>query len=60
MPLEANSKKMQEEHESWLKNHIAFMAGNKAAAARARKALSNMTKLAKEMRKEIADKKASM
>ena len=34
--------------------------GVKAAAARARKALGNITKLAKERRKEIQDTKNSM
>lgn len=47
--------------EAYLKESEAFETkGVKAAAARARKALGEMGKLAKERRKEIQEKKNSM
>jgi hypothetical protein len=49
------------EYENYMKESEAFDTKNvKAAAARARKALGNMGKLAKERRKEIQDKKNSL
>ena len=49
------------EYENYMKESEAFDTKNvKAAAARARKSLGNMGKLAKERRKEIQDKKNSL
>ena len=46
------------EYESYIKESESFESKSvKAAAARARKALGNMCKLAKERRKEIQEKK---
>ena len=50
-----------EQYEAYLKEHEAFETkGVKAAAARARKALGEIGKLAKERRKEIQEKKNGM
>tara|TARA_Y100000389_G_C17309366_1_gene437161 strand:+ start:686 stop:862 length:177 start_codon:yes stop_codon:yes gene_type:complete len=50
-----------EQYEAYIKESEAFdTKGVKAAAARARKALGEMGKLAKERRKEIQEKKNSM
>jgi len=50
-----------EQYEAYIKESEAFETkGVKAAAARARKALGEMGKLAKERRKEIQEKKNSM
>jgi len=50
-----------EQYETYIKESEAFETkGVKAAAARARKALGEMGKLAKERRKEIQEKKNSM
>ena len=50
-----------EHYEAYIKESEAFETkGVKAAAARARKALGEMGKLAKERRKEIQEKKNSM
>lgn len=50
-----------EQYEVYIKESEAFdTKGVKAAAARARKALGEMGKLAKERRKEIQEKKNSM
>ena len=49
------------EYENYMKESESFESKNvKAAAARARKALGNMGKLAKSRRAEIQDKKNSM
>jgi len=49
------------EYENYLKESESFDTKNvKAAAARARKALGNMGKLAKSRRAEIQEKKNSM
>ena len=48
-------------YESYLKESESFEQKNvKAAAARARKALGNLGKLAKSRRKEIQDRKNSL
>jgi len=50
-----------EQYETYIKESEAFETkGVKAAAARARKALGEMGKLAKERRKEIQEKKNNM
>jgi hypothetical protein len=50
-----------EQYETYLKEHAAWEdKGVKAAAARARKALGEIGKLAKSRRAEIQDKKNSM
>jgi hypothetical protein len=50
-----------EQYESYLKESEAFETkNNKAAATRARKALGEIAKLAKERRKEIQDRKNSL
>jgi len=50
-----------EQYETYIKESEAFETkGVKAAAARARKALGEIGKLAKERRKEIQEKKNSM
>ena len=50
-----------EQYEAYIKESEAFETkGVKAAAARARKALGEMGKLAKERRKEIQEKKNGM
>ena len=50
-----------EQYETYIKESEAFETkGVKAAAARARKALGEMGKLAKERRKEIQEKKNGM
>lgn len=50
-----------ENYEAYLKEHAAFEEkGVKAAAARARKALGELGKLAKTRRAEIQDKKNAM
>jgi len=50
-----------EQYEAYIKESEAFETkGVKAAAARARKALGEIGKLAKERRKEIQEKKNSM
>ena len=49
------------EYESYIKESESFESKSvKAAAARARKALGNKGKLAKERRKEIQEKKNSL
>jgi|TARA_B100000405_G_scaffold296147_1_gene250801 N-glycosylase/DNA lyase len=49
------------EYENYLKESESFDTKNvKAAAARARKALGNIGKLAKDRRKEIQEKKNSL
>ena len=49
------------EYENYMKESESFESKNvKAAAARARKALGNMGKLAKSRRAEIQEKKNSM
>ena len=49
------------EYENYLKESESFDTNNvKAAAARARKALGNIGKLAKDRRKEIQEKKNSL
>ena len=49
------------EYENYLKESESFDTKNvKAAAARARKALGNIGKLAKDRRKEIQEKKNSV
>tara|TARA_B100000886_G_scaffold30910_1_gene19370 strand:+ start:2323 stop:2502 length:180 start_codon:yes stop_codon:yes gene_type:complete len=49
------------EYENYMKESDSFETKSvKAAAARARKALGNMGKLAKERRKEIQEKKNSL
>ena len=49
------------EYENYMKESESFESKNvKAAAARARKALGNMTKLAKSRRAEIQEKKNSL
>ena len=45
--------------ESYKEDYTKFAEGNKAAGTRARKALSEITKLCKEIRKEIQDQKNS-
>lgn len=53
-----NVEMMKANHEAFLKEHAAFIEkGNKAAGTRARKALAEMAKLAKDIRKEIQDAK---
>jgi|TARA_Y100000389_G_scaffold67835_1_gene64266 hypothetical protein len=48
------------QYESYLAENDKFESGTKAAAARARKALGEMGKLAKAKRAEIQDKKNNM
>ena len=49
---------LTEKFEDYAKNHAKFVEnGNKAAGTRARKALSEITKLAKNQRKVIQDTK---
>jgi len=50
-----------EQYEAYLKEHASFETKNvKASAARARKALGNIGKLAKGRRAEIQDRKNSL
>jgi hypothetical protein len=50
-----------EQYEAYLKEHASFEEKNvKAAAARARKALGNLGKLAKGRRAEIQERKNSL
>jgi len=57
----SNHNIIVEQMEAYLKEHAAFEEkGVKAAAARARKALGEIGKAAKERRKEIQEKKNGM
>ena len=54
-------EQIKAQYEAYLNETASFdEKGVKAAAARARKALGNMGKLAKERRKEIQEKKNSL
>jgi len=48
-------EKLHTVYHNWLDDEAKFADGNKAAGTRARKALMEMTKLAKLRRKEITD-----
>ena len=53
-----NLEKIQDQFADFLVEYNTFSAkGNKSAGTRARKALMEITKLAKDIRKEIQDKK---
>jgi hypothetical protein len=57
----SNHETIVAQYEAYLKEHEAFETkGVKAAATRARKALGEIGKAAKERRKEIQEKKNSM
>jgi hypothetical protein len=52
------SDKLKAEVNNWTNEEVKFAAGNKSAGTRARKALSEIMKLAKERRAEITAEKA--
>lgn len=51
---------IRREMENYKEEKDKFEKGTKASAARARKSLSEITRLAKELRKEIQEKKNAM
>lgn len=53
----STTNQLQEQFESFLKDNQKFEDGNSAAGTRARKALGDLTKLAKARRAEITDTK---
>ena len=56
--MSANAQMMTEQYDAFVKEYAAFVEkGNKAAGTRARKALGEMAKVAKEIRKEIQEAK---
>jgi hypothetical protein len=57
MSLELNETKMLEAFETYKYEIEKFKGGNMSAAARARKPLAEICKLAKAMRANISDKK---
>lgn len=52
-------EKIKAEVTNWANEEAKFATGNKSAATRARKALSEIAKLAKERRAEITAEKAA-
>jgi hypothetical protein len=60
MTLESDHQKFLEAFEEYKKEFDTFNGGTKAAAARSRKKLSEMSKLAKSMRSGISDKLKKM
>lgn len=61
MGLEADHQKLIEAFEEYKREYHAFTVdGKKVASARSRKQLSEMAKLAKELRKGISEKKNNM
>ena len=61
MTIDKNHKELGEAYSRYLMELEAFNVGKKkVAASRARKALAEFTKLAKEQRKEISDAKNKM
>lgn len=60
MTLESDHTKFLAAVESYKSEYESFHGGTKAAAARARKQLSELTKLAKSIRAGISDKKNKM
>lgn len=48
---------MKNLHDSFIENYEAFNKGNKSAGTRARKALSEIAKVSKQLRVEIQQKK---
>jgi len=60
MSLESNNQKFMAAFEVYKTELESFKGGKKVAAARARKQLSIMSKLAKEIRSNISDKKNKM
>jgi|MEHZ01.5.fsa_nt_MEHZ011480049.1_2 GTP cyclohydrolase III len=53
----SNLENLKTNFEAFLEENVKFEAGNGAAGTRARKALQEITKAAKEIRKEITDTK---
>jgi hypothetical protein len=60
MTLDNDHTKFLAAVESYKVDYASFQGGTKAAASRARKQLSELTKLAKTIRAEISDKKNKM
>jgi hypothetical protein len=60
MTLDKTHKELGEAYARYLMELEAFNGGKKVAASRARKALAEFTKLAKEQRKEISEVKSKM
>ena len=60
MTLDKTHKELGEAYSRYLMELEAFNGGKKVAASRARKALAEFTKLAKEQRKEISEVKSKM
>ncbi len=53
----SNLENLKTNFEAFLEENVKFEAGNGAAGTRARKALQEITKAAKEIRKEITETK---
>ena len=53
-------QRIEEAYNTYVEESAKFDTGNKAAATRARKALGDMGKLAKERRAEIQERKNAM
>lgn len=53
----STTNQLQEQFDAFLKDNEKFEAGNSAAGTRARKALGDLTKLAKARRAEITETK---
>jgi hypothetical protein len=56
-PTPSVADRLKAEFTTWQNEEAKFATGNKSAGTRARKALSEIMKLAKERRAEISDEK---